>query len=418
MIYKGNFIDTPKLGELRVREGVYIEVDNDCISAIYDALPEGATPDEVVDLGEGLVIPGLCDIHLHAPQFANIGIGYDKELLPWLDTYTFPEEARFADEAYAEEIYRQFVHSLWKHGTLRSVVFGTIHRKSTELLMRLMTDAGLGGFVGKVNMDRNGNDALMEDTQTSLEETEAFLKNAAPGPVKPIVTPRFVPSCSSELMSGLGKLAAKYNAPVQSHLSENPGEIEWVASLHPESRFYGEVYDVNGLFGQQPTIMAHCVHSTDEEVDLMVKNGVICAHCPTSNSSLASGIAPIRTYLNKGMRVGLGSDISGGHTMNMFEVMRHTIQMSKLRWQQDRNLDPITVPETLYLATAGSGSLFGKVGLFEPGYEFDCLVIDDSAFDVGPKRSFDERLQRVIFDGDENRIEKRIRAGLELVEPA
>src|SRR5699024_6100065 len=165
-----------------------------------------------------------------------------------------------------------------------------------------------------------------------------------------IITPRFIPTCTPELLKGLGQLSAKYNIPVQSHLNENIGEIEWVKELHPEAKNYSSIYDDFGLFGQQKTIMAHCIHNTEDEIDLMAKNQIHIAHCPHSNYNLSSGIMPVRIFLDKEIPVGLGSDVSGGHKVSMPSVMVSTIQASKIKWlETNKKLAPLTTSEAFYL---------------------------------------------------------------------
>ena len=284
-------------------------------------------------------------------------------------------------------------------------MFGTIHRPATELLMDLIEETGVRALVGKVNMDRNSPDILreesaaasLEDTARWISETKGKYRNVAP-----ILTPRFTPSCTDELMEGLGKLQRETGLPVQSHLSENLSEIEWVKQLRPWARFYGEAYSRPGLFGGEcPTVMAHCIWSGEEERALMKEQGVFLAHCPQSNMNVSSGIAPVRTWLNEGQKAGLGSDVAGGAHLSIFRAMTDAIQCSKLRWRLvDDSLAALTLPEALYLATKGGGEFFGKVGSFEPGYEFDAIVMDDSALPTTRKCTLAERLERVIWLSD------------------
>lgn len=319
----------------------------------------------------------------------------------------------------AERVYREFVRELWKYGTTSAVIYGTIHKESTKLLMNLVINAGLRAYVGKVNMDRNSIPNLTEDTDMSLKETEELIleyKDKSPL-VKPIITPRFVPTCSDALLAGLGKLALKYDVPVQSHLSENTDEVKWVQQLHPNSNNYASVYDKFNLFGQKKTIMAHCIYNSEEEIDLMAKNGVYAAHCVHSNFNLSSGIMPVRKFLDKNVPVGLGSDIAGGHEISIPKVMVGSIQASKMKWlETDKRLKPLTLSEVFYLGTKGGGSFFGKVGSFEKGYEMDCLVIDDSNLRaVNDNLTMEERIEKFIYLGDDRNIFDRYVAG-ELVE--
>ena len=203
---------------------------------------------------------------------------------------------------------------------------------------------------------------------------------------------------------------------LQSHLSENTSEIAWVAELEPESESYGDAYNRYGLFGQTPTIMAHCVWTAGSELELMKKNGVMVAHCPTSNFNLSSGMAPVRNLLDAGIRIGLGSDISGGHDLNMFRMLVYAIQVSKMQYQQNHDKAFLTLSEIFWIATKSAGSFFGKVGSFEPGYEFDALVIDDSVL-YPAEYSLQHRLERFIYVGDDRQIVHRFCRGQEVEEP-
>lgn len=419
-IIKGNIIFTPHFGKFQVLENSYIVVKQKQVIGTYGELPPEYKGLPITDYGEHLIIPGFVDLHSHAPQFVNRGIGLDLELLPWLEKYTFPAEGQFEDGVYAETVYKQVVLEFWKQGTTRAVLFGTIHTEATVKLMELLAQSGLGGYVGKVNMDRNAPDFLVETTEQSLADTETFIKNTLDKyeRVKPIITPRFVPSCTPELMTGLGHLAKKYQVPIQSHLSENTDEIALVKKLHPECSNYASVYHQFQLFGQQPTIMAHCVHSDEAEQKLMAKNNIYVAHCPYSNNNLSSGIAPIRSIINHGIAVGLGSDISAGHEVSIAKVMAMAVQVSKLKWLDTKQeASFLTIPEAFYLATKGGGSFFGKVGSFEEGYEFDALIIEEKALVDSNHRSVEERLNRFIYIGDERNIVARYVAGKKIDRP-
>lgn len=231
--------------------------------------------------------------------------------------------------------------------------------------------------------------------------------------MQPILTPRFIPSCSDELMELLHGIQKESGLPVQSHLSENQEEIAWVQRLCPWSKFYGDAYEHFGMFGGAcRTIMAHCVHSGEEEIQRMKANGVFIAHCPESNTNLSSGIAPVRRYLEEQIPVGLGSDVAGGSTENMFVAMRHAIQDSKLRWRlTDQTLKPLTLEEVFYLATKGGGSFFGQVGSFEPGYELDAVVLDDARLEHPQPLSIRQRLERIVYLGDEREVLSKYAAG-------
>ena len=418
-LYKANIIFTRDKDRFEVVEHGYIGVENGRVVGVADhAEAFGKEASEVVDYGDCLLIPAMNDMHVHAPQYRNQGISMDLELLPWLNQYTFPEESRYSDPHYARRMYSRFVRDLWRYGTMRAVAFATIHLESTRVLMDLLSEAGMGALVGKVDMDRNAIDSLHESVDDAVANNEALINewNDPDGLVKPIITPRFIPSCSPAMLRACGELARKHNLPVQSHLSENAGEIAWVRELEPQSRNYGDAYDRYGLFGQTPTIMAHCVYTAGDELDLLARRGVMVAHCPTSNLNVSSGMAPVRSFLDRGVRVGLGSDISGGHDLSMMRMMVYAIQVSKMCYVRDKSKRFLTLSEAFWIATKSAGSFFGRVGSFEPGYEFDALVIDDSALNHD-NYSLLHRLERFIYLGDDRHIAARYCRGREIPEP-
>lgn len=416
-VYKAHIIYTKQRERFEVLENGYIAVDEGRVQGIAAQREDLGCPNaEVVDFGNKLLIPAMNDMHVHAAQFHNQGIAMDLELLPWLENYTFPEETKFSHIDYAERIYRRFVYQLWKMGTMRAVTFATIHTESTRRLMQLFKRAGMGAYVGKVAMNRNCPEALQEPVEEAVSGMLSLIE-AYKDPqdlVRPIITPRFIPSCTPELLRACADIAQRYNLPVQSHLSENLGEIELVRQLEPDSDGYGDAYMRYGLFGQTPTIMAHCVWSDEKERHLMKEQGVLVAHCPTSNLNVASGMAPIRTYLNDGINVGLGSDVSGGHDISIFRMMVYAIQISKMHYQRNHALPFLSLSEAFWMATKAGGAFFGKVGSFEKGYEFDALVIDDHALHPDEYTTL-QRLERFIYIGDDRQIAHRFCQGKEIV---
>ena len=419
-VYKAHILYTKEKSRFEVLENGYVAVDADGrvtgVSADWTSLDgEGV---EVVDFGDRLLIPAMNDLHVHAPQYRNQGIAMDLELLPWLQNYTFPEEMKYADTAYAERMYRRFVRDLWRFGTMRACVFATIHTDSTRLLMQLFQEAGMGALVGKVAMNRNCPEGLSESVADMVQGYETLIAeyNKPEALVQPIITPRFIPSCTPDMLRACGELAARYQLPVQSHLSENKDEIALVQDLEKDSTCYGDAYDRYGLFGQTPTVMAHCVWTEGEELELMKRRGVMVAHCPTSNLNLASGLAPVRTFLEEDIPVGLGSDISGGHDLNIFRMMVYAIQVSKMYYQQHHDHRFLTLSEAFWIATKSAGSFFGRVGSFEPGYEFDALVIDDSDLNHD-HYSLLHRLERYIYLGDDRQITHRFCRGKAIAKP-
>ena len=413
---KGTFIDTPTPDALRVREG-YLLCENGLCAGFSRTAPAGV---EILDYTGRIITPGLVDLHLHAPQYSYCGTAMDLELLDWLNTYAFPQEARYENLEFARSAYSIFAEDMKKSPNTRACIFGTLHVPATELLMELMDKTGLKTMIGKVNMDRNGSPILQETsaeasaqaTVTWIEDTLNRFENTMP-----ILTPRFTPACTDQLMAKLSQIQKKYHLPMQSHLSENFGEIEWVKELCPSTHFYGEAYHQFQLFGGDcPTIMAHCVHSSEEELALMKKQGVYVAHCPQSNTNLSSGIAPARHYLEAGLHVGLGSDIAGGTSLSILRAMADAIQVSKLYWRLvDSSAKPLTLEEAFYLGTEGGGSFFGKVGSFREGYEFDAVILNSSTIPTPLSLSPKDRLERLVYLSDDRNITGKYVSGRKIL---
>ena len=419
MILKGNLIWAPELDRLEVRRGAYLVARGETIVGVYDRLPPEYAGQPVEDWGEALIIPAFNDLHIHAPQFPNRGIGYDVRLLEWLNTYTFPLEARYRDTAFARQVWKRFLNRLWAVGTLRFAAFATIHKEAAWALMELTEQSGLRGLVGKVNMDRNAPDDLRETTEGSLADTEELIcrSRAELKRVGFILTPRFVPSTTEKLMDGLGQLGERYDLPVQSHLSENPSEVEWVKELHPDIPTYTQVYDTFGLLRQDRTIMAHGIYLSDGEKDSLREKGVLLAHCPFSNSNVSSGVMPLRRDLEEGLRCCVASDVAGGHTAAMNRSVAAAAALSKINWLSHPEQRHLKVTETFHLATRAGGAFFGQVGAFEPGFELDALVITPDLVDDLLERTPVERLEQFLYDGDDRNIAARYCGGALVEQP-
>ena len=419
-ILKGDFIYSKSQTELEMIKDGFLLANEKKIIGLYTELPKEYREEKIEDYTGKLIIPGFTDLHVHAPQYTFRGLGMNMELIPWLNTYTFPAEAKYADVNYAKKTYPRFVKDLKNSATTRAGIFGTIHVESTEYLMDLIEESGVIAGVGKVNMDRNSPDNLCEGAEESLDNTRRWLSeiDGRYDRVFPILTPRFIPSCSDQTMEGLETICRETGLPVQSHLSENISEIDWVQELHPDTSCYAEAYDKYGLCGSMSkTIMAHCVHSdrSEKEIELLKKNQVWVAHCPESNMNLASGVAPIKKMMKENIRIGIGTDIAAGSKLSMFSAMADAIKASKFRWVYvDKEESPLTVSEVFYLATVGGGSFFGKAGSFEKGYEFDAVVIDDSNLS-DTEMSLYERLERLIYMAEESRIIRKYVRGQQVI---
>ncbi len=406
-VLKGNICYSVSKTEIKTVSGYVVCCDGKS-AGVFETLPDQYKDFARRDLKDNLIIPGMVDLHIHAPQYAFRGMGMDYELLEWLNIQTFPEEAKYKDPDYARKAYAIFAENMKKSATTRACIFATRHREATEILMDLMEESGLVSFVGKINMDRSAPEELVEESaDMSAYHTFGWINDIAEKykRTKPILTPRFIPSCTDDLMDQLREIQRAYGLPVQSHLSENKGEIEWVRALRPDSSFYGDSYDKHDLFGDENldfekvnTVMAHCVWSSEEEVKRMLENEVFIAHCPASNINLTSGIAPIRTYLDLDMKIGLGSDVAGGQTESIFRAITDAIGASKMYLRYvDESARAVTFEEAFYMATKGGGEFFGNVGSFEEGYEFDALVLDDSILTHPLALNLRQRLERSVY---------------------
>ncbi|MBR0312986.1 MAG: amidohydrolase family protein [Oscillospiraceae bacterium] len=405
-ILQGNIVYSPKLGKLvTLPHGALVLDDQGILTDVLPAAPEGADA-AYTDYGDQLLMPSFVDMHLHAPQYPMLGMGMDLPLMEWLNTYTFKTEARFADNDYARRTYRRLAADLITGGTTRVCMFSSLHTDATLILMEELERAGVTGYVGKVNMDRNSGEVLKESTEESKRETLRWLDGCAQfRHIKPILTPRFTPSCTNELMAWLGRLSEERGLYVQSHLSENGGEIAFVKELHPDCDQYWETYAKYGLW-KDHTVMAHCVHSDAREREALLRHNVVVAHCAGSNINICSGVAPIRTMLREGVWVTLGSDIAGGAILAMNRVITMSIRASKiLHMQTDGEAEFLTVDEAYYLGSTAGHRYFGADGGFAMGQPLHAIVVDDSVL-AEPVRELTlrERFERSIYLMDKSAI--------------
>ena len=418
-LIKGSFIYSIDKDNIEIKENQYLLIRDGKSEEFYKEIPSRLKNIQIEDYGDNIIIPGLIDLHIHAPQYAFRGMGMDMQLLDWLNTYAFKEEGKYRDLEYAKKQYSKFVSDVKNSATTRLSIFATLHKDATIMLMDMLEEAGIKAYVGKVNMDRNSPEFLTEDTLKSKEDTTEWLEDTKDRykNIKPILTPRFIPSCTDNLMEEIKQINNIYNIPVQSHLSENKSEIEWVAELHPDTKNYAEAYDKYNLFGKNnKTIMAHCVHCPDDELELIKQNNVVVAHCPQSNANLTSGIAPIKNMLSMGINVGLGSDIAAGSSLSIFRAMSDAVQVSKLRESlTGQKNQTLTLTEVFYLGTKGGGKFFGDVGSFEKGYEFDAVVLNDKSFGDNSNFTLKERLERIIYLSDDRNIVAKYVAGNKII---
>ncbi|BEV71550.1 MULTISPECIES: guanine deaminase [unclassified Paludibacterium] len=338
-----------------------------------DHLPAGV---RVRNYSGKTVMPGFIDTHLHFPQCEMIG-AYGEQLLEWLNLHTFPVEMRYHDYEYAREMATFFLKQMLSNGTTTASVFASVHPQSVDALCEAASRINMRLITGKVMMDRHAPDALLDTPETgyrqSRELIERWHKN---GRLLYAVTPRFAPTSTPEQLAAAGRLRAAFpDTWMQTHLSENQKEIEWVKALFPGYKNYLDVYHEFGLTGPN-SVFGHCIHLEQDEWDCLSNTGSTIAFCPTSNFFLGSGLFPLHKAWEMGVKVGIGTDIGAGTTFNMLQTLNEAYKVMQM---QGHCLSPF---EAFYLATLGGADSLGladRIGSFEIGKEADFVVIDHTS---------------------------------------
>ncbi len=371
------------------------------------------------------LIPGLVDLHIHAPQWPQLGNALDEPLEVWLQKYTFPLEARYADPIFAREVYDDMVRTLVAHGTTTALYFGSVHREPNLILAEACLRHGQRALVGKVAMDdpETCPDYYRDaDAATALAETRAFITalRAMQGDdplVLPVITPRFIPSCTDALLEGLGEIAREMDCHVQTHASESDWAHGYV--LHRLGCSDCAALDRFGLLTDR-TVLAHANFIDSADMALMAKRGTAVAHCPMSNAYFANAVFPLRRALDAGVEAGLGTDISGGFSPSIFDGLRHALMASRhLGHGTNPSLAPATrgtgeaplsAVEAFWLATAGGADALSlPVGRLAEGRCFDALVIQANQPGSG-LRTFDgsarpeKMFEKIVLTTDRSAI--------------
>ncbi|KAK2035645.1 guanine deaminase [Colletotrichum zoysiae] len=367
--------------------------------------------------------PGFIDTHNHAPQWAMRSLGQGLHILDWLEQVTFPHEARFSDPVYARKVYESCVKGFLKQGITTASYYGSKHAKATQILADICKDMHQRAFVGKCNMDRNAPSYLHDESaESSLRETAECVEHIRQiDPtgqlVRPVLTPRFAICCTPDLLAGLGKMATEDpSLAIQTHFNEAEQEIKATRELFSEFSSEADLYHHYGLLNQR-SILAHCTFMTDYEMDKILEYGCGIAHCPISNMTVGGGFmaASIRQFLNRGIKVGLGTDSGGGFSSSMLDTIRQAIIASNAREAMSSGKDKaLSLDEVFYLSTLGGAAvccLEDKVGNFAVGKEFDAILVTcplDESFGVMTVREETDGL-RTIFEkflmtGDDRNI--------------
>jgi guanine deaminase len=426
--FLGTALHTPMQGQLEALHEALIVVGSDgAIQAIHRREAAGtqrearrfATRGELITLGsDQFLLPGLVDLHVHAPQWPQLGKALDLPLEQWLQAYTFPLESRYADPAYAQTVYESLVDGLLANGTTTALHFGTIHLPATQILADICLRRSQRALVGRVAMDdpeqcppyyRDASAASAEsETRAFISYVQSMPGNYT-GLVKPVITPRFIPSCSDELLSRLGAVARETGCHVQTHCSESDWEHRFV--LDRCGKTDTAALDGFGLLSRR-TILAHGNFVGDEDIALIRARGSGIAHCPLSNVYFSDAVFPLRKILQQGIHVGLGTDIAGGASPSILDNARQAVIASRTlesgvdpaqsrdeRRRPDSRIDAITA---FWLATAGGGiALDLPVGVFKEGFQFDAILVDararDSNLRLDANDTPEEVLQKIIY---------------------
>jgi guanine deaminase len=403
--------DAPSSSELRQFERAALVVNNEGgvlavgkAAALMKSYPKA----KIVDHGDDTVItPGFVDGHVHAPQLEMMAsAGYS--LLEWLDKFTFPTEAKYSNKFYAARRWKEFCDGLLRCGTTSAAVFATSHTAATEGLLKAGEQAGLRLHVGKVLMDRNAPENLLQDADTALEELdELILRWKKYKRTRVSMAVRFAPTSTPALLKGAGELLQKHpNLLLQTHLAETQDEIKWVKELFPQVKDYTSVYAQHGLVGDR-SLLGHCIYLEDGEVEILKKNRAHLIHCPSSNFFLGSGLFNYSRLMKKGLSIALGSDVGAGWDLSLQSTARCCYEAQALQKYFMKS------SELLYLATRAGAIALGEgkdLGLLEAGYRADFLVHNLRGRSLVYQRaersqSADELMSALLFLGGESTLQ-------------
>lgn len=422
--------------ELEILESALLVVDGNGCIVIFDKNVDVVAETLRTPAGESLqssdctihklrqgsfLIPGFVDTHNHAPQWAQRGLGQGMHILDWLDTVTFPNEAKFANPDYARRIYGRCVDGFLKQGITTASYYASAHGEATRILADLCLQKGQRALIGKCNMDRNApdyyRDASAADSLRVTEECIAHIQKIDPEGllVRPVLTPRFAITCEPAVLEGLGKIAKRQpDLAIQTHFNEAEQEMQATRSLFPQFNNEVDLYHHYGLLGPR-SILAHCCYMSEYEIARFVEVGCGVAHCPISNMTVGGGFmaAPVREFLRRGIKTGLGTDSGGGFSSSILDAMRQALVASNAREVMSHGSEKgLCVEELFYLATLGGArvcSVGDKVGNFAVGMEFDACVIstdlDDQIMTMVEEDSLRTVFNKFVMTGDDRNIE-------------
>jgi guanine deaminase len=396
---------------VRWRPDHWLLVDDGRVVGAQPQAPTDGRP--LIDRQGSLVLPGFVDTHVHSPQ-VDVIASYGTELLDWLETYTFPAEMRYADEAVAEAGAQLFTDALLAHGSTTAVVFPTVHAISADRLLSAAHDRGMRLIAGKVLMDRHAPEGLRDDVAGAEQDSRTLIGRwHGKGRLSYALTVRFAVTSTPEQMAMAGRLMQEIpDLYLQTHVAENRAEVEWVMQLHPEARSYLDVYHRAGLLNER-AVLAHGIWLDDEDRALLQATGAQISHCPTSNLFLGSGLIDWRALDAAGAKVSLGTDVGGGTSLSMVRTFGDAYKVQALRGVR------LTAWKALHAATRGGAQALGldhEIGSFEPGRLADLTVWDWAVGPVAQRRDSlvrhpHERLFAWMTLGDERNLVETYVAG-------
>lgn len=361
-------------------DGALLVTDGRIVAMGKHADVSAAAPQGTIEIDHRphLILPGLIDTHVHFPQMQVIG-SYAANLLEWLNTYTFPEECRFVESAHAARIAGHFFDEFFRNGTTTAVAYCSVHKTSADAFFAESLRRGSLMIGGKVMMDRNAPQGLLDTPQTGYDETRQVIADwHGKGRNHVAITPRFAITSTPEQMAMTQALAEEFpDLHIQTHLSENRDEIDFTCSLYPQAKDYTDIYARYGLLGRK-SLFGHAIHLSDREVDAMSDAGAVAVHCPTSNLFLGSGLFPMKSYQRrqKPLRIAVATDIGGGSSYSMLKTLDEAYKIQQLLGER---LNPL---ESFHLMTRGNAealSLVDRIGTLEPGTDADFVVLDAAA---------------------------------------
>jgi guanine deaminase len=360
----------------------------------------------IIDYRGKLLVPGFIDTHIHFPQTQIIG-SYGEQLLTWLRNYTFPEEGKFKDPEYAKVMAKFFIEELFRNGSTTAMVFGTVHPHSIDILFEEAQKYNMRLVAGKVMMDRNAPEYLLDTPQQSYDDSEALInKWHDTGRFKYAITPRFAPTSSHEQLEMIGALHKKYPTTyLQTHLSENKDEITWVKELFPLQKNYLDVYHFYEIVNSR-SVFGHGIYLEESEYKLLSEAGATIAFCPSSNLFLGSGLFNLAKAESHGINVSIASDVGAGTSFSMLKTLHEAYKVALLQGRK------LTFIECFYMATLGNArclQLDHLIGNFDTGKEADFMVLDLGVTPLQKLRqsrakTLEEKLFGLLILGDERNI--------------